>query len=142
MATLNLTTEGFADIAMIWLFDQVMNPEQVDSEPLKEFIQAHGSKIKTPLMKYYLDTTSEPRVRYKRIKGVFDGSDKTVQQIRIGPSDKIEKINKGKQGIVKKVINKLLKKEELTVEDEALLQEIRDVDLTIYLEGDESKGKD
>lgn len=134
MATLNLTTDGFADIAMIWLFDQIMNPEQIQNEHLKEFIKDHSSKLKTPLMKWYLDTGGESRMKYKRIKGVFDGSDKSVQQIRIGPSDKIEQIKKGKQSIVKKLVKKVLKKEQLSVEDEALLQEIRDVDIEIYLE--------
>lgn len=123
MATLNLNTEEFADIGMIWLFDQLMNPEQIKSEALKEFIKSHGSKLKTPLMKYYLDTGSEPRVKYKRIKGVFDGSDKSIQQIRIGPDDKIDKVKKGKKGIVKKILNKIIAKEQLTIEDEKYLKE-------------------
>ena len=38
MATLNLTSSDFADIAMIWLFDQVMNPEQVKNQNFKDFI--------------------------------------------------------------------------------------------------------
>jgi len=124
MATLNLTTDEFADIAIIWLFDQFMNPEQVGSKNLKEFIEDHRSKIRTPLMKYYLDSDSEMRLRYKRIKGVFDGSDKAIQQIRIGPSEKIEK-EKKKEGIVKKIIKKIMKKEELTLDDEKLLKEIQ-----------------
>ena len=33
MATLNLTAKEFGDIAMIWLFDQIMNPEQVKMKP-------------------------------------------------------------------------------------------------------------
>jgi len=127
MATLNLNTTEFADIAMIWLFDQVMNPEQVNSEPLKEFIRKHGSKIKTPLMKYYLDTDGEPRIAYKRIKGIFDGSKKAIQQIRIGPDEEIKKIKKDKEGIVKKILKKFLKREQLSVEDEAFLNENREL---------------
>lgn len=126
MATLNLNTDEFADIGMIWLFDQVMNPDQIQSEKLKDFIRKHGSKIKTPLMKYYLDTTSEPRVQYKRIKGVFDGSDQSVQQIRIGPKDRIEKLNTkaGFSKNVKKVLKKVLtKKEQLTVDDKNIINE-------------------
>lgn len=123
MATLNLDTNEFADIAIIWLFDQIMNPEQVQSEKLLNFIEDHRSKIRTPLMKYYLDSGSEARIRYKRIKGVFDGSDDSIQQIRIGPSEKIEKENK-KEGIVKKIIKKILAKEELTLEDVKILKEM------------------
>lgn len=125
MATLNLDTNEFADIAIIWLFDQIMNPEQVQSEKLLNFIEDHRSKIRTPLMKYYLDSGSEARIRYKRIKGVFDGSDDSIQQIRIGPSEKIEKENK-KEGIVKKIIKKILAKEELTLEDVKILKEINE----------------
>lgn len=126
MATLNLNTEQFADVGMIWLFDQVMNPDQIQSEKLKDFINKHGSKIKTPLMKYYLDTTSEPRVQYKRIKGVFDGSDQSVQQIRIGPDDRIEKLNTkaGFSKKIKKVLKKIItKKEHLTLDDRNILKE-------------------
>jgi hypothetical protein len=121
MATLNLTTTEFADIGMIWLFDQVMNPEQVKSKDLKEFIKANGSKLKTPLMKYYLDTGSEPRVKYKRIKGVFDGSDKSIQQIRIGPDEQIDKVKKEK-GIVKKILKKIIAKEQLNLKDTIIIK--------------------
>lgn len=123
MATLNLTAKEFGDIALIWLFDQVMNPEQVDGN-LKEFIEDHRGKIKTPLTKYYLDSGSEARLRYKRIKGVFDGSDKSIQQIRIGPDDKIEKVKKNKEGLIKKVIKKLILKQDLSMEDEMFLKEL------------------
>ena len=131
MATLNLNTEEFGHIGMIWLFDQVMNPDQIQGKQLKDFVRKHGSKIKTPLMKYYLDTTSEPRVQYKRIKGVFDGSDQSVQQIRIGPDDKkIEKEKKEKKGIgnkIKKVLKKVLTREQLTLEDINILKEYQNV---------------
>ena len=128
MATLNLTKEEFADIAMIWLFDQVMNPEQIDNKTMKEFISSHSSKIKSPLIKFYLDTDNESRLRYKRIKGIFDGSNESVQQIRIGPSDKIKDIKKGKKGIIKKILSKVLKKEELSLEEKTLLKEMYDYD--------------
>jgi len=124
MATLNLTSTEFADIAMIWLLDQVMNPEQVQEGKFKDFLEKHSSKIKTPLIKYYLDTRGEPRVMYKRIKGVFDGSDKSIQQIRIGPDEEIKKLDKAKKGIVSKLIKKIIAKEQLTIEDEQMLKEI------------------
>jgi hypothetical protein len=124
MATLNLTKSQFGDIALIWLFDQVMNPEQVENERLKEFIQDHRSKIRTPLTKYYLDSDGEKRLQYKRIKGVFDGSDKSIQQIRIGPDKEIEKIEKGKEGLIKKVLKKVILKQSLSIEDETLLKEL------------------
>lgn len=124
MATLNLTASEFADIGMIWLFDQVMNPEQIQNDDFNDFIQKHSSKIKTPLMKYYLDSTGETRINYKRIKGVFNGSNPAIQQIRIGPDDKIKTIKKSKEGIMKKVLKKIIAKEHLTIEDEKVLKEI------------------
>jgi len=129
MATLNLTAKEFGDIAMIWLFDQIMNPEQVKNETLKEFIDDHRSKIRTPLMKYYLDSSTEQRRKYKRIKGVFDGSDKAIQQIRIGPDEIINKIKKGKEGLVKKLIKKVILKQDLSIEDETFLKELINEDL-------------
>jgi len=117
---------------MIWLFDQVMNPENINNEKFMDFLKAHSSKIKTPLMKYYLDSDSEDRLRYKRIKGIFSGDDKAIQQIRIGPTEKIKGIEKSKQGIVKKIIKKILKKEELSLEEKSILKEIEDVDYEIF----------
>ena len=124
MATLNLDKDEFADIAMIWLFDQVMNPENITNEDMKEFVEQHGVKIKTPLMKYYLDSRGEQRIRYKRIKGVFTGDDKAVQQIRIGPKDKIAKVKSKKKGIIRKIIGKVLAKEDITMDDEIILREM------------------
>lgn len=118
MTTLNLTDKQFADIAMIWLFDQIMNPEQTDNEDLKEFLEKHSSKLKTPLMKYYLDSDKQMRERYKRIKGVFDGSDTTnVHQIRISHSEKTLEKEKKKDGIVKKILKKVFMKESIDRKD-------------------------
>ena len=132
MATLNLTAKEFADIGIMWLFDQVMNPEQIENEHLKEFIDDHRSKLRTPLMKYYLDSPTKSRVNYKRIKGVFDGSDQSIQQIRVAPDAKKAEKEKEKEGITKKiakkVIKKILAKEELDVEDINFLKELTDVD--------------
>lgn len=124
MATLNLTPGEFGDIGMIWLFDQVMNPELVTNDRLKEFIEQHKSKIKTPLMKYYLDSDSETRLQYKRIKGIFSGKSKSIQQIRIGPEKDIKTIKKSKESLAKKIVKKILTKESLTLEDELILYEM------------------
>lgn len=133
MATLNLTSNEFADIGMMWLFDQIMNPEQVQNEKLKKFIDAHSSKIKAPLIKYYLDSSSESRLKYKRIRGVFEGSDKSTHQIRIGPDEDIDKLKKGKEGVIKKIIKKIIAKEQLTIEDENVL---REMNYDLFFEGE------
>lgn len=125
MAILNLTSSSFADIALIWLFDQVMNQDQVTNEDFKKFLEKNGNKLRTPLIKYYLDTSPTNRMYYKRIKDSFDGSNK-VNQIRIGPIEKIEKeVESEKDGILKKVIKKAIKatlgkgkKESMSLQDE------------------------
>ena len=138
MATLNLTVNEFADVAMIWLFDQVMNEEQVTSKNMQEFIRDHKGKVKAPLMAYYFDTSMESRYNYRRISGVFDGTDNGVQQIRISPNkkgkEKVEKEGKLKK-LAKKIIKKVLKKEELSLEDYQILKEITDGDNEILVEG-------
>ena len=129
MSVLNLNTKEFADIAMIWLFDHIMNPEQITNENFMKFVVDHRSKIRTPLMTYYLDSDPDMRRQYKRIKGVFDGEDNSIQQIRIGPSEKLDKENE-KEGKLKKlvrsVIKAALKKEKikLTNDDRELLKEM------------------
>ena len=132
MATLNIDTKEFADLVMIWLFDQVVNPEQVTNENLLKFMEKHGSRLKSSLMKYYFDTDPEMRMKYRRISGVFNSSDKGVQQIRISPD--LESKEKDKEEgklkkLVKAVIKKVLTKEELTLEDIELLMEVDKIDL-------------
>jgi hypothetical protein len=128
MASLNLTTKEFSDLALIYLFDQVMNPDQVTNEHSREFIDAYSARIKTGLMKYYLDSDSSTRVMYKRIKGVFDGSDNNVHQIRIRPDESIEDKEEEKEEgklkkIAKKIIKKILSKEDISLEERNILNE-------------------
>jgi hypothetical protein len=128
MATVNVTASEFADVAMIWLFDQVMNPEQVQNENLKEFIKDHKGKLKSPLMAYYFSTDQSSRFDYRRIGSIFEGKSSSVQQIRIYPDDSQKENKKKKEGkiktAVKRAIKKVLAKEELTLEDINMLKEI------------------
>jgi len=140
MATLNLTSSEFADIALIWLFDQAMNPDQVKNERFKDFLDKNSPKLKAPLIKYYLDTDSDKRLMYKRIKGVFEG-DNAIQQIRIGPDGEIDKVKSEKEGIMKKIIKKVLLKQSLSIEDENMLKELRDEIEDELNEEDYERGK-
>jgi hypothetical protein len=128
MATVNVTATEFADLAMIWLFDQVMNPDQVKNERLKEFIKENKNKMKSSLMAYYFDTPYDTRNDYRRIEGIFERSTQNFQQIKIYPDKNIKDKKKKKEGILKtaakKVIKKMLAKEELTLEDMQILKEI------------------
>jgi hypothetical protein len=86
-------------------------------------------KIKNNLIKYYLDTDPQRRLEYKRIKGIFSGKKKDIQQIRIGPSDKIKDIKTKKGGITKKILKKLLKLEQVNKEEMDILIETGILDL-------------
>jgi hypothetical protein len=128
MATLNLTTSEFFDIVMIYLFDQYMNPDQVkDNKQASDYIEKTKGRLKPGLMKYYLDSETKNRFRYKRIKGVFDGSDNQVNQIRIRPDESDEEEEEKEEGkikkLAKKVIKKLINKEEITKDDINILNE-------------------
>ncbi len=146
MATLNVTASEFADVAMIWLFDQVMNPEQVNNPRLAEFIKDHKGKVKSPLMAYYFETDPESRFDYRRIGGIFDGKSSSVQQIRIYPDEVEKEQKKKKEGIIKKVVKKAIKKvlakEDLTLEDIKMLKEITNANYEIYEETDIQQGED
>ena len=128
MATLNLDSAEFANIAMIWFLDQVTNPEQVTNPDFVKFLEENKNKLKSPLLKYYFSTDSNDRLRYRRISGAFDGSDKSVQQIRITYGKESEKNDKKKESKLKKmakaVINKVMAKEELDLEEQEYLKEI------------------
>ena len=134
MATLNLTPDEFFDIAVIYLFDQFMNPEQVKNENAKEFITETRSFLKAKLIKYYLDSDTKNRFRYKRIKDSFDGTGTTVNSIRIRPEkDEGEEEKEGKlKRLAKKIIGKVLASKELTKADLKVLNE--------WLEEEEDNG--
>jgi hypothetical protein len=126
MATLNLTTGEFADVAIIWLLDQMTNPEQITNPKFLEFVKGNKD-MKADLLSYYFGTSSMDRLNYRRISGIFNGSTNSIQQIRIGPEEKIED-EKKKDSKLKKfakgVIKKLMKKEELNLEEKKYLQEM------------------
>jgi len=132
MATLNLTKSQFADVAMIWLLDQVVNDERIDNEQFAKFINDHKSKLKAPLLNYFLNTDPTRRLDYRRISKVFSG-DQAIQQIRIGPneSEKEQEKKDKKEGKIKKAVKTVLKKvfakEELTLDDLKILKEVQDV---------------
>jgi hypothetical protein len=129
MATLNLTKDQFADVAMIWFLDQIVNDERITNERFAEFVDQHKNKLKAPLLNYYLNTPSQRRLEYRRISGIFSGKENQIQQIRISPDEKEKEKSKKKESrlkkVAKKVINKVLAKEELNLEDVNILKEVR-----------------
>ena len=123
MATLNLSVSEFENLILIFLMDETLNPERIKNDIMKDFIDDKGSIIKSSLIKSYLDSDSQIRLQYKYIKGVFEGKSTSTQEIRIRQSKEDEKEEK-KPGLIKKVLNKVLRKEDLNIEDIEVLNEI------------------
>ena len=114
MATINLTPKQFGDLTVSFLLDKILHPDEVvpGDEEFDKFIDSIKSKgAKSALTQYYVQMDSQSRLNYKRIKDVFDGSDNSIQQIKVMPEKKIpKKGKKEKEGFLKKVGKKILKK--------------------------------
>ena len=128
MATLLLTPDEFADIALLFLADKAINPDKVaiGNEAFDTFMARNAQQIKNKLLKYYLDSPSQRRIDYKLIKKVFTDPMAGLQTIRIGPTEKVKgaRVEKSKaKGLIKKLVKKLLKKEELEQDEMNLLLE-------------------
>lgn len=114
MTTLNLTPEGYSDLVVSFLLDKLLHPDEVAAEDedfnkLAEKMKNMG--LKPHLTKHYINMNSTSRMNYRRIKDAFDGSKDDPQTIKINPVkvDK-KKSKKEKEGFLKKVGKKLLKK--------------------------------
>ena len=133
MAKIIVTHNKFADIVIAFLLDKMLHPDDVipDSELFNEFAEKiKGKGLKSLLMQYYFNMDAIDRVKYKKIKDIFDGTstDMSVINIIYEKVDKKEK-EKEKDGIIKKVIKKLLKREDISSED------ITDEELELLVEG-------
>ncbi len=128
MATLNLTPDEFADVALLYLADKAVNPEKVSkgNERFTKFMKKNSQQFKGKLVKYYLETDPEIRREYKLIKKAFlgEGKQNRLDTIRIGPERTIKGIRtekKKSKGLIKKIIKKLLtKKEDMDISSEEL----------------------
>lgn len=114
MATINLTPKQFGDFTVSFLLDKILHPDEVvpGDEDFDKFIDSIKSKgAKSALTQYYVQMDSQSRLNYKRVKDVFDGSDNSIQQIKVMPEKKIpKKGKKEKEGFLKKVGKAVLKK--------------------------------
>ena len=77
MPKINVTAKEFADFSLIFLLNKILNPEDFVSgyEDFDDFADMLSNKgLKSLLLKYYLGLNSNMRVKYKRIKDVFEGN--------------------------------------------------------------------
>lgn len=124
MSKINLTPNEFADLVAIFLFDKLLHPDEVvpnnvEFNKLSEAMKNKG--MKPLLMNYYMDLDANMRTDYKRIKDTLDGTSTDAAVINI----KAERAKKEKKpGLIRKTIQKLLKKEEISAEEEKMLLEV------------------
>ena len=114
MATINVTPKQFGDLTVSFLLDKILHPDEVatGNKEFDKFIESiKGKGAKSALTQHYVQMDSKSRLNYKRIKDVFDGSDNSIQQIKVMPEKKIpKKDKKEKEGFLKKVGKAVLKK--------------------------------
>ena len=95
MASINITSDEFADLVVLFLLDKVANPDGVvpNNEMFNKFIERVGNKIKPQLVQYFLDLDAYSRVMYKRIQPPLlkDGNKSTYT---IAIQNKVEKKEK------------------------------------------------
>jgi hypothetical protein len=133
MAKINVKPEEFPDIVVSFLLDKLLHPKEVvpENEEFNDVAKKMKDKaLNTTLMQYYLGMDARKRNDYKRIKDVFDGTSQDMMVINISPFESKKKREKAKkkEGIIKKVINKLIKKESLDSKELSLLLEELEVE--------------
>ena len=83
---INLTKEQYADFTMSFLFDAIMNKDEVvpDNEDFQSIMSIMEKKgMRSLLLKYYLGMSSDMRVNYKRLKKSFTGEATSTDVINL-----------------------------------------------------------
>ena len=111
MAKINITANEFPNFVVSFLFDKILHPEEIvpGNKEFNKFMEVMAFKgMKPILMKYYLDMDANERLKYKRIKDIFDMTANTSSVINISPSEKEIEVKKKKGKMVTKIIRKLI----------------------------------
>ena len=122
MAKVSISPEEFGDFVVSFLLDKTIHPEEVipGNEQFNKFIKdMKGKGIKSPMIQYYLTMDPNMRLYYKRVKPTFEGSGTNSVIYLMPHMDKEKK----KEGIIKRTIKKLLKRESITKDERNLLME-------------------
>lgn len=132
MANLNLTRSEFADLVVAFLFDTMVNPDDIiiENEKFHELINKIARMGAKPLfMKYYLDMTADDRLSYKKLKRTLETGGTVKSSIQVKPSViKAEPKKSGLANLAKKVVKKLLLQQNVTPDELQLLKEYMEVE--------------
>ena len=108
MAKISVTSNEFADIVISFLLDKIMHSDEIipDNEIFNDLSEKMRSKgMRSVLLQYYFDMDTNSRVKYKRIKGVFDNSSSNKSVIEIVPEAfEVSEPEEPKDGIIKKAV--------------------------------------
>lgn len=78
MAGVRLTPDEFADFVVAFLLDNIMHPDEILPGNVEfDYItdKMKNSGLRSPLLSYYIDTSSITRGKYKMIRRSFTGED-------------------------------------------------------------------
>jgi len=136
MPRIQVTNDEFPNIVMAYLLDKFLHPNDVSAgnELFNKTAKTLKGKGLTSIRNYYLEMNPRDRVKYKIIKDAFEGLTPSISTIQIVPAvvsdkdlGKEKETTKKKDGIIKKVIKKVIKSltsgEEVDVGDLELLIE-------------------
>ena len=130
MAKLNLTTGEFADLMIVFLFDAMVNPDEVIIDNAKFHELVHKMEkmgIKPNLTKYFLDMDANDRLQYKRMKRTLEPGATTKSVIEVNPPDVKVKKKSGLTKMAKTVLKKLILQGEIKPSDQELIIELKDL---------------
>jgi hypothetical protein len=111
MAKLNLTPSEFADFVAAFIFDKMVNPDEIiiENEDFTKLINRISSLGSKPhFMKYYLDMTADERLNYKRFKSTIEPGATSKSVIDVKPEQAKVKTGSGLTSFAKKAIKTLL----------------------------------
>lgn len=120
MSRLIITPKEFSDLIMAFLLDKIIHPDEViPDEDFDKIMKKMGKMgMKPLLMKYYLDMSGDMRKKYKKIKDTLEEGSTRDSTLYIKHAGKTEK---DKEGVIKRVIKKLIKHGDMFDDEEKKL---------------------
>ena len=133
MAKINIIANEFPELVVPFLLDKLLHPEEIvpgnkEFNKLSEILKLKG--MQPILMKYYLKMDANQRLKYKRIKDIFDMTASVSSIVNISPGEKEVEVKKTKSKMVGKIIRKLIgagtiSKKEMNLLNEYIEEEVK-----------------
>ena len=129
MSKVNVTSSEFCDLIIAFFLDKCLHPDEVVFENKnfdKFMLKMAGKGIKSVLLQYYLSMSSETRVKYKRLRKTLTeaASEGTIINVKSVGKDIESEPEKKKEGMLRKIIRKLITKEDLDIKEMDMIKEV------------------